>query len=180
VDNSAESVFVQFYSDAIEIKHKSEKEGRPIYENVTWIRKVIPGDKNNIIERVAKPDDFQRHAKAYERFKRSETEAVDGTPLEQWPQINRAEVKEAKYREVHTVEQMAALTDLHVQKLGMGFQTLRDKAKSYLSVAANTAAATAQAAENQRLKDMLADMQAQLDELGAKKPGRPRKESVEA
>ncbi|WP_461054868.1 hypothetical protein, partial [Staphylococcus aureus] len=65
MDNSAESVFVQFYSDAIEIKHKSEKEGRPIYENVTWIRKVIPGDKNNIIERVAKPDDFQRHAKAY-------------------------------------------------------------------------------------------------------------------
>src|SRR5690606_24049750 len=112
---------------------------------------VIPGDKNNIIERPAKDADKQKYPRAWTMFERSATEGEQGTPLSQWPQITRAQLKEANYFEIRTVEQMAGLSDTHVQKLGMGFGELRTKAAAYLAAAAGTADVTAQAAERERM-----------------------------
>lgn len=172
-------VFVQFYSDAVELKAESEKQGRPIFKDMPHIRKMIPGDASTIIERVAKPHDMQQFPREWEQFQRQQVTGMTGTPLEQWPQITRAQVKEAKYFEVHTVEQMAELSDLSCQKMGMGFQDLRSKAKAYLEAAKGTAAQTAQAAENQRLQNEIEALKAQLQDIAPKR-GRPKTESVEA
>ena len=86
-------------------------------------------------------------------------------------------MKEAKYFEVHTVEQMSQLSDAHCQKLGMGFHELRAKAKAYLVAAAGTAGETAQAAENERLRSLIADLQAQVSAVSEVKRGRPKKET---
>ena len=175
------NVFVTFYMEAIELKAESEKAGRPIFQDVPFIRVTIPGDTNNIIEHRAKNADKLKYPKAWEMFQRGEAGGHKGTPLEQWPQITRAQVKEAKYFECHTVEQMANLSDAHCQKLGMGFAELRNKAKAYLAAAAGTADATAQAAENDRMKAELAEVKAQLAKLSeSRSVGRPRKEAVEA
>ena len=124
--------------------------------------------------------EFERKARQ-KRDQRGESGGHTGTPLEQWPQITRSQVKEAKYFECHTVEQMSNLSDAHCQKLGMGFQELRNKAKAYLAAAAGTADATAAAAENDRMRSELAEMKAQLAELSEKRsPGRPKKETAEA
>jgi hypothetical protein len=148
---------------------------------VPFIRVTIPGDTNNIIEHKAGKEDQAKYPKAWEMFQRGESGGHSGTPLEQWPQITRSQVKEAKYFECHTVEQMSNLSDAHCQKLGMGFSELRNKAKAYLAAAAGTANSTAQAAENDRMRAELADMKAQLAELSEKRaPGRPRKELAEA
>lgn len=170
--------FATFYMDAIELKFESEKQGRPIFKDVPHIKIIIPGDGNNVIERVAKDHDKQRFPDAWRRFQAGEQMQQTGTPLERWPQIQRSQVKEAKYFEVHTVEQMAQLSDAHCQKLGMGFQGLRDKAKAYLALAADTAEATRQAAENERMAQTIAELQAQVKALSEDKrgPGRPRKE----
>lgn len=174
------SLFVNFYTDAVELTYESEKQGRPIYKDVPFVRIIVPGDTNNVIERVATEEDKQRFPTAWKRFETSEQEAVEGTPLEQWPQITRSLLKECKYFEVHTVEQMANLSDAHVAKLGMGFQDLRTKAKAWLAAAEGTAQTTAQAAENERLRQMIDDLQTQIKDLGAKKVGRPAKEQAEA
>lgn len=169
--------FVTFYTDAIEFKAESEKAGRPIFKDVPFVRIIIPGDANNIIERVAKDRDKKQYPQAWARYEAGEKDGPVGMRLEMWPQITRAQVKEAKYFEVHTVEQLAKLSDLHCQKLGMGFMPLRDKAKAYLSVANDTAAATAQAAELEQTRREMADLRAQIAELSDKRgPGRPRKE----
>jgi hypothetical protein len=174
------NVFVTFYTDAVEFPIESEKAGRPIFKDVPFIRITIPGDTNNIIEHRAKSADFLKYPKAYEMYQRGERGGHTGTPLEQWPQITRAQVKEAKYFECHTVEQMSLLSDAHCQKLGMGFAELRNKAKAYLAAAAGTADSTSQAAENERMRAEIAEMRAQmaqLAELSEKRtPGRPRKE----
>lgn len=172
-------VFVQFYSDAVELKAESEKQGRPIFKDMPHIRKMIPGDASTIIERVAKQHDMQQFPREWEQFQRQQVTGMTGTPLEQWPQITRAQVKEAKYFEVHTVEQMAELSDLSCQKMGMGFQDLRSKAKAYLEAAKGTAAQTAQAAENQRLQDEIEALKAQLQEVAPRR-GRPKAETAEA
>jgi hypothetical protein len=88
-------------------------------------------------------------------------------------------VKECKYFEIHTVEQLAGLSDINVSRMGMGYMELRNKAKDYLVAAAGTSNETAAAAENQRLKDMIADLQRQMNEVSEKKLGRPKKEMVE-
>jgi len=180
MSNPQSGVFVQFYTDAVELKAESEKQGRPIFKDLPHIRKLIPGDSSNIVERVAKEHDMRQYPREWEAFQRQEVTGLTGTPLEQWPQITRAQVKEAKYFEVHTVEQLAELSDMSCQKLGMGYAELRNKAKAYLQAAAGTAQATAQEAENQRLRDEMAALKAQIESLGSRGPGRPRKETAEA
>lgn len=169
------NLFVSFYVEAVEIKAESEKQGRPVYRDVPFIKVVVPGDVNNIIERKATDADKEKFPKAWARFQAQEADAQEGTPLEQWPQMSRSLVKECKYYEIHTVEQLANLSDANVTKMGMGYVELRNKAKAYLVAAAGTAGETAQAAENQRLKDMIADLQKQMAELKPK-VGRPAKE----
>jgi hypothetical protein len=171
------NVFVHVYSDAVELKAESEKSGRPIFKDIPHIRITIPGDTNNIIERKLTEKDKHKYPKAWEEFQRGESQGFTGTPLEQWPQITRAQVKESKYFECHTVEQLAGLTDSHCQKMGMGFRELREKAKAYLGVAESTAVATAQAAENERLRQEMAELRAMIAESNEKKVGRPRKEA---
>lgn len=173
------NLFVSFYTEAVEMKAESEKQGRPVYRDVPFIKVVVPGDVNNIIERKASKEDEQKFPKAWARYKAQEADVMEGTPLEQWPQMSRSLVKEAKFFEIHTVEQLAGLSDINVSKMGMGYLELRNKAKAYLVAAAGTAGETAQAAENQRLKDMIADLQKQMSELSKPKVGRPAKETVE-
>lgn len=169
-------IFVQFYTDAIENKAKSEKEGRPIFEDVAFIRKMVPGDQSNVIERVAKDFDKAQHPREWEIFNSQRVQGLVGTPLEQWPQVTRGQVKEAKYFEVHTVEQLSELSDMACNKMGMGFFELRGRAKSYLEAASSTAKDTAQAAENQRLRDEMAALKAQLAEVAPRRGRRPKDE----
>lgn len=163
------SVFVEFYTDAVEMKAQSEKEGRPIFEDRPFVRILNPGDTTNIIECVAREEHKQKYPNAWKRYQANESGEHTGTPLEQWPQITRSQVKEAKYFEVHTVEQMAGLADVHISRMGMGFSDLRAKAKAYLALAVDTAQATKQAAENERLQRELDDLKAQIKDMGKRK-----------
>ena len=172
------NLFVQFYTDALELKAESEKQGRPIFKDMPFVRIIVPGDTNNIIERVADENDKQRFPNAWAKYQNSEAKANEGTPLEQWPQITRSLLKECKYFEIHTVEALSNISDAHVAKLGMGFGELRTKAKAWLEAAAGTAQITAQAAENAQLKQMLADLQAQINDISETKTRR-KKELIE-
>lgn len=173
-------MLVEFYTDAVELTQETERAGRPIFKEMPHIKIVIPGDPLNVIERRATDSDKQKYPKAWRLYERQEESGQSGTPLEMWPQINRAQVKESKHFEVHTVEAMAGLSDANCMKMGMGFMELRTKAKAYLTAAKDTAAVTAQAAENEQLKSMIADLQAQIKDLGKRGPGRPPKETAEA
>ena len=166
-------VFVEFYTDAVELKYRSEEEGRPIYEDKPHLRITIPGDANNQIERLATEQDKQKYPKAWMRFIQNEKESQVGTPLEQWPQISRSQLKEAKYFEVHTVEQMAQLSDTHITRLGMGFGDLRTKAQAYLKAASGTAESTKDAAEKERMQREIDDLKLQISELAKPRRGRP-------
>lgn len=175
---------VEFYMEAVEHKFESEKAGRPIFKEIPFVRIVVPGDRNNITEGKATEYHKTRYPNAWRAFEAGQAQGITGTPLETWPQITRAHVKEAKYYEVHTVEQLASLADIHCQRLGMGWTELRQKAKDFLAIAEGTAQQTAQAAENERLRQEMENMKAQLAELSANaqkaKPGRPKQEPVEA
>lgn len=163
------NVFVEFYTDAVEMKAKSETEGHPIFEDRPFVRIIIPGDTANQIETRATDSHKSKYPEAWKRYQSNESTGHVGTPIEQWPQITRSQVKEAKYYEIHTVEQMSGITDAHITRLGMGFSDLRAKARAYLALAEDSAVATKQAAENERLQRELDDLKAQIKEMGKRK-----------
>ena len=178
MSNPQESCFAVFYTDAVHMGAESEAAGRPIYKDVPFVRIMVPGDNTNVIERKAKDEDKRRFPEAWAQYQRGESTGHSGTPLEQWPQITKAQVKEAKYLEVHTVEQLAALSDSQCQRLGMGYLELRTKAKAYLTAAADGAAVAQQAAEIERLRAEIADLKA-LMQQEKRGPGRPKREAVD-
>lgn len=167
--------FVQFYMDEIHLPIESKAAGRPVYKSVPFIRKMTPGDASNIVERVAKEWDKEQHPQEWRIFEQKEKNEIQGTPLSHWPQINKAQIKEAEYFNVYTVEQLSQMSDMNCQKLGMGWRELRDKAIKWL----NAATAGAQAEENDALKKRLAEVEAQLAEIAEVKRGRPKKETAE-
>ena len=122
---------VSFYDREVQNEVKTDQEGRPIFEMKTFIRKVPPGDKLLEIDRKAVKQDFLRYAREYEMYLKHATTPVEGTPLEAWAQITRAQVAEYKALNIFTVEQLAGLPDGYGHKI-MGFQNWKQKAQAFL------------------------------------------------
>jgi len=179
VDNSTSNLFVEFYEEALEIPYKSEQAGRPVYEQRDFVRIMVPGDSMNIIETPATQEHRDNFSRQYERFKKGQNAVVDGSPLAQWPVVNKSQVKECAYFEIHSVEQLGELSDSTCKRMGMGYMELRGKARAWLLASKDTAVVTRQAVENERLQSEIEMLKEQIAQLGAPaKRGRPAKEEV--
>lgn len=125
---------VSFYDREVQSEFKSNEEGRPIFDMKCYIKKVPPGDKLVEIDRKASKQDFMRYPQQYEMYMKHQTTPVNGTPLEVWAQITRAQVAEYKAMNIFTVEQLAELPDGYGHKI-MGFQNWKQKAQAFLMAA---------------------------------------------
>lgn len=177
---------VEFYIDSVKMEFKSEEAGRPIHEDVEFVRIMFPGDKNSIIERQASKQDIDKFPLEYARFKNGlkEEEQASGTPLKQWPAMSRSLVKDFAAFNIHTVEQLAILSDQGKQAFGMGATEWCAKAKAYLASAGDSATAQKYAAENEALKRDMQVLRDQIAEISARTgvepkrgPGRPKREN---
>lgn len=176
-------MFVEFFTEAIELKHESLKQGRPIFKDVPWIKILNPGDNMVVIERPATNRDKEKYPNAWQRYDSAGKGEAVGTPLDKWPQITRSMLREAQHFHVNTVEQLAGISDANVNKMGMGFQDLRAKAKAYLAAAEGGVPSKAQDEKIAEMERQLEEMRALLEaqtEPEKRGPGRPRKEAVEA
>lgn len=157
-------LFVQFYVKAVMNGFKSSEAGRPIFDEVDYIRVIIPGDKNNVVDTKVTEEHKMRFPAQYERFKKNQEQAVSGTPLEVWPQMTVGQVAELKAMHISTVEQLADLPDNLAQRI-MGSHQLRAKAKVFLEAAAGEAVNTKMTAELEKRDNQIALMQEQLAQL---------------
>lgn len=174
------SLYVEFFEESVEIPFKSEQAGRPVFEQRDFVRIMVPGDSTNIIECPATEEHKQQFPRQFERYKKGMKDVVEGMPLSQWPPVNKSQVKELNYFEVHTVEQLAELSDSTCKRLGMGQMELRGKARAWLLAAKDGAIVTRQAVENERLQGEIEALKQQIAELATPKRGRPAKETEEA
>lgn len=126
-------LIVAFHLQAVEDEGASAAEGRPIFKEVEFVKIFTPGDKDNIVDRMAYPADRLRYPRQYAAFKAGR-EADIGTPLAAWPGINQAQRREMEYFNVRTVEQLANLTDANAMG-HMGIQALKQKAQAFLDAA---------------------------------------------
>ncbi|TXH12210.1 MAG: hypothetical protein E6R03_13335, partial [Hyphomicrobiaceae bacterium] len=76
---------VRFYMEPLKDDQKSITEGRPIYADTEMIEIRVRGDRNNIVQRPARPDDQKRFPAAFKAFKDGVDGQATGTPLREWP-----------------------------------------------------------------------------------------------
>lgn len=172
------AVYAEFFKDAIIDNQKTAEQGRPIYRNVDMLRIMFPGDNTKEVVRIVRieasgnqPADPDRFPRQWAAFQAQQEQIQDGTPIEQWPPISKAQALELKAMKIHTVEQLAAVTDTNLK--WMGARQLRDNAIAWLSEAES-------GAETIKLQNRISELQAQLEAMANQMAGFATSQKIEA
>jgi hypothetical protein len=129
-----------FFKNPVLQGYQSEQQGRPVYMDQDWIRITIAGQDKDIVERKARAEDKERFSEEWKKYEAGQSQAKMGTPLEMWPRMTPSWVANLKALNIYSVEDLATVSDLGVQKIGMDGYKLRTEAQQYLNSASQTAA----------------------------------------
>lgn len=179
---SDQGVNVEFYNDSVPSMIQSEQAGHPVFVEKPFIRIMIPGSQNTIIEVPVEDTHKRRFPIQWSKFQAGATDGgMTGWRLESWPAINTAQVKTLKYMGIHTVEQLSEISDSAAMQVGHGALELRTRAKAAIAAARDGAATEAQALENKRLREEMDALRALVAGMAdePKKRGRPAKTEEE-
>lgn len=180
---------VHFYKKALPHEFESQKQGRPIFYEVDFVRIQVPGDPTLAVDTPVREDHKQRFPLHWARYQNAHGGDVKevGTPLDQWPALNKAQVEELRAQKFTTIESIATASDAQLQRIGMtaGMSpfAFRERAQRFLKVAHDDAVANQAEERNKALEKQLQDqaeamkaMQEQLASLSQpKKRGRKPK-----
>ena len=174
VSNADSLLHVEFYTH-----------DRDPYKGKPFVRIVVPGDKNNIIDQPVRDDHRERFPRQWMwyQMQNGDTPAV-GTPIIAWHRDRPDDISEGQAQELavlkfQTVEQLASGSDMQMQRIGMGGVGLRERARAYIRAAPNddseTKAKLAKTeAELETLKAQVAAlMVSRIQEVPKRGPGRP-------
>jgi hypothetical protein len=171
-------LMVKFFMGTVKDEKASQEAGYPKHKSVEMIRIIVPGDRDNIVEREIFPIDQRRFATSYEKWKAGDPEKLDGLPLAAWPSIDASMVEDLKYFKIYTVEQLASVSDGNMQRIGP-LHELRRKAQSFLAAAKDNSILTKfeadvkqKQSEIDSLKQMVAQQNAKIEELAARQNNR--------
>ena len=160
-----EHLFVKFEMEPVMDTKASEEQGREIWKEVPHIEIRAPGEVSPNFRDVANEHHKQRFPQHWEAFtKKNAMPEAAGTPLDKWPGVGVAQVKELNYLSIFRVEDLANLSDTVCQK-HMGLSGLKEKAKLFLEAAESNKVATQLIAAQATIKEMqqqIADMTLQL------------------
>ena len=180
-DNTQGGVIAQFYLHPVYMRRKSEEEGRPIYEDFVYIRKIIPGNDKEIVERKATEEDHREWPRQWTAFQESKEQPISGTPINQASFLTPSWVSTCKHLNIMTVEALANLPDPAINKLGMGGREIINHAQTYLKSAEGSARFLELENENKELKTQVEKLQETLQEImePVKKKTAPKKRAKE-
>lgn len=158
---------VTFYMRTEKDNFKSEKEGRPIFYEVPYVKILTPGNQLSEIDTPAREDHKQRFPRHWEVFQNSQGngEQIIGTTLDQWPGITRSRAEELKAMKFFTVEQVAMASDQQIQRLGMDSHQLRLKAQAFLRAASDSALEQKQASDLAKKDEEISALKASVNTL---------------
>lgn len=124
-----------FFTKSVLNPIKSRDAGRPIHENVTYIKIQQPGERLNVVERPVQDNDKRRWPESWAAYLQGKTQVPDGTPVEMLFPNHPAIADNLKGLSIFTIEQLASLGGNAIDNIGMGGQEWVNKAKRYLDSA---------------------------------------------
>jgi hypothetical protein len=154
----------RFYIGTRQNPAKTEKEGRPIFDEIEMIEIRNPGSRDNFHAKVDQRW-INEYPQEYKYWKDTQRTLIEGTPIEQYPKFGRGRIMELKALGILSCEQFMALTDSQIQKSGMGVRNEIKEMTAWMQAAKDSAIVTKQAAEIQRRDDEIADLKRQIGEL---------------
>lgn len=157
----------EFYTNEILDQGATERSGRPVFNNIPFVRVRFVGDRSRTLERKVTDQDRARWPRQWAAYEAGEAAIQSGTPLSQWPLIARSQIDEFKMHNIHTVEQLAGLPDVFLQRF-MGGQAMREQARTYLKNAEDGSALSALVSEVRSLKAHNEALEKQLADIVSK------------
>jgi len=167
-------IIVTFRNHQMQNEAKTQKEGRPIYDDLEVCDIRFPGETRvwgcfpadevepNITRELKHPITYKDAFKEqYDRFKSSLPQSVAGTALADLPFLTEGKRMELRALNIHTAEQLAGLEGANLKTLGGGGRELKTQAQAYIDNAGGSAKVTSMALEIERLRQMIEGMQAQ-------------------
>jgi hypothetical protein len=151
------ALMVKFFYKNVQNKMESQKQGRPIYKEKTYIEIRIAGQRDAQACRPVTFKDKQRFPAHFEAFEKRMEPPTEGTPLLEWSLVPRSQAEELAFLHIKTVEQLATVKDSNIQNF-MGGYALRDKAKKWLE----TNDVETEDREKAELKAQIATLQEQV------------------
>ena len=144
---------------------KSEQQGHPVHDDITFITVIFPGDNTKKVVRPVTDGDKERYPQAWNRFANQQEQVPTGWRLEDWSILTRSEVENFKALKIYTVEAMAAISDGVLSTMGHGARSIRDKAISSLASAKDESVITKLLSENESMMLEISRLNAQMAEL---------------
>lgn len=139
--------FIVFEQRAIEDRNASIAAGGMVMRDVDYVIVRQVGCKDTVekeaeawlvdIEKAAAqgtyPGEWVRHFRdKYAAYKAGQAEPELGLSVRQWPSLSKAQAENLVAAGVRTVEDIAAMNEPTMQRVGMGARELKAKAKTYL------------------------------------------------
>ena len=163
-----------FHMESMRDQEASEEAGKPIYANVPFVKIIAPGNDKEIVDRFVLQRDKERFPKEWFKFTHNETPEVDGTPIEFWPQLDKAQADTLKANHILSVESLAKVSDQDIGGLGMGMLDLKNKAEIWVEMQDGSTNINKLAEKNRKLEEQVAALMkkvAALEDIPQDKAG---------
>jgi hypothetical protein len=195
ISNPDSRLTVKFYKRPVKLEDESIAQGRPIFQEFDFIKILVPGDALTEIDTYVSEGHKTRFPIQWANYMNRQGSEIsfNGTPLSEWPQISVSQAEELKGIKFHTVEAIAHASDQQLQKIGMiagmSPHNFRERAKTFLNLAKESADVSKRDEELAQLREenakikseteaklnlMQEQMAALLSAVGEKKPRKPR------
>jgi len=194
---------IEFDLRSVEDRDASLQAGRTIMKDKEFciiyprggkdsVEKAIPEEKNaDGYPNPAFQEFKAKFGRQYDVWKEGRDAPVEGTDLRNFPLLTPSQMENCRAYHIFTVEQLAEASEEALANIGLGSRKLKMDAQKWLEFGDNGGKSvtrlTELEADNQLLKDQLAQVTAKLTELEEKKaqdvplagkakgPGRPKK-----
>lgn len=159
---------VSFYDRDILSKFKTREEGKPVYITKVYVKIDIPFKEKDSINRPMQEKDMAKYPQQWEAYQSREKYEMEGTVIENWNYLDESQIKMLKSAGIKTVEQVGAVDDNTVKRLGSNGRRMRDMAIKFV--------AQGDAVD---LRKQLDEVKKELAELTADKKPKKKKEVID-
>jgi hypothetical protein len=159
-DSGQDRTVPRFYMREKQNARATHEQGRPVFDLVEYVEIIVPGQNRTTIDRKVGEEDKIRWPAQYRAFIEKRDMQDAGTPLEQWPLLNRAQVAEFRALNITTVEQIASMDDRGLSNMGPGARELQKRAVQFLKPQGDVE--TELRSEIAALQDQVRDLKGQL------------------
>lgn len=189
MDRKERPAYVSFHRVAVEDKKRSEEEGHYVARDVDYVHITPPYSKDVMKFKVPTwleqmkvdvgngrlPEEWaNNYRRQYEAWKQGQELPVEGFPIKGWGQISPAQQETLVQMNIRTVEDLAAVNDEGLRRIGMSGLSLKTKATAWLAQNTERGPITQKMAaltqENASLQGQIEALTRQLQELASRVP----------